>query len=246
MKQDESTVKIALDLLKNKFINISIDLINGLPFSKRDNDLKILEKFLNIYDIIKHISFYNLTLDKGSKFYIDNNIVLNEKEMEIYEKEFIDIIKIFGFKKYEVSNYTKKGYESIHNLGYWKYHDYLGLGPSAHSTITGVRIENISDLNIYISQKDFKNKYNLSTCEIIEEYLLMGLRLVEGIDLKEFKSKFNILLEKVCEFSILKYINLKKLEIVKNYLKTTKRGMNNLNSILVEMFIDLEKNIKNN
>ena len=239
--QTNETVFNALSLLNKEKISISIDLINGLPYADFDKEFYYLEKLLGEFENVNHISLYDLSIDKGSKFYDYKNLkMLSESKKDKYEKQFRKIIDKFGFKRYEVSNYCKKNKMSLHNLGYWKYNNYLGLGPSAHSTIDNLRMENKPELDKYILGIDFTDKYVLNKKQQIEEYLLMGLRLTEGINLNNFFNRFNLDFFTVFKMSLEKNIRLKNLVIKNNYLHTTNRGINFLNSILVDLFDDLD------
>lgn len=240
-KQNLIIINNSLKLLNKNNFNISIDLINGLPNTDINKELFNLNLILKKYKNINHISFYDLLIEKGSKFYNLKNIqYLNEKERIKYENEFNKLIKNYRFKRYEVSNYTKNNNYSLHNFNYWKYKNYIGLGPAAHSKINELKIENVPDLNRYIELKDYKITYNLTKKEQIEEYILMGFRLVQGINIKDFYSRFNIEIIFLLNKTIEKYMKLKMVNIKNNYIKINKRGLNILNQILVEFFNELD------
>lgn len=240
-KQNLKIINNSLGLLNKNNFNISIDIINGLPFTDYNIELYNLNLFLNKYKNIKHISFYDLSIEKGSKFYNLNNInYLNEKERIEYENMFNKLIKDHGFKRYEISNYAKDNIYSLHNLTYWKYKNYLGLGPGAHSKINRLKIENIPDINKYFKLKYYKKVYNLTKKELFEEYFLMGFRLIEGINIEDFYLRFNIDLNSLLNKTIEKYMKLKMININKNNIKINKRGFNILNQILIDFFNELD------
>lgn len=225
---------------KNDF-NISIDLINGLPNTDMDMELFYLNQVLKKYKNIKHISFYDLIIEKECKFYNFKNIqYLSENERIKYENKFEKVIKDYKIKRYEVSNYAKKNKYSMHNLNYWKYKNYLGLGPAAHSKINNLKIENKPDIYKYIKFMNYKLIYNLSKKELIEEYILMGFRLIQGINIKDFNLRFNIDINFLLNNTIEKYIKLKMINANKNNIIINKRGLNILNQILVDLFNELD------
>ena len=213
-----------------------------MPKQNIDLELNNLEKILSKYSNINHISFYDLTVEQGCYFYKNLNFIPNNENKRMkYERLFIKLIKQFGFKKYEVSNYTKNNKYSIHNITYWKYKNYLGIGPAAHSKLENLRIENKPDLNSYNVFKDYKKEYQLSLKEQIEEYILMGLRLADGIKLKNFKLYFNMYFQDLFNETIKKYSDIKYIKINKNRIRITNRGLKILNTVLIDLFNELDK-----
>jgi oxygen-independent coproporphyrinogen III oxidase len=239
INQNIDNVNFALKLLNECDISISIDLINGLPFSNIKNEIMMLDNIISKYKNINHISFYDLSLDEGSKFY-KNNITVNVDFLEDYENEFKENMNKNSFFRYEVSNYSRNGHESKHNLGYWHYNNYLGLGPSAHSTIGNIRLENNPDIDKYINENDYVNIIKLTEKEQIEEYLLMGLRLFTGIKISDFYERFQLNIIDVCEKSIKKYQENNLMEFERGFIKVNNNGMVILNKILVDMFLEID------
>ena len=238
-------VNNAIRLLEEANISISIDLINGLPYSDFDFELKSLESVLSEHKQLKHISFYELSIEKGSKFYDFNNLQVPILSKKIkYENEFRKLISKYGFKRYEISNYAKQKNFSLHNLAYWKYKNYIGLGPSAHSTIDSLRIENKPDIDLYIKQKEYCDSYYLSKFQQIQEYILMGFRLIEGISVLNFYERFNIPFFDLFNKTIKIYTESKLIIIKNNKIKMSNRGLNILNSILVDFFKELDEKEK--
>ncbi|HNZ27419.1 MAG TPA: radical SAM family heme chaperone HemW [Spirochaetota bacterium] len=248
--QMKDIVDNSLSILNERFTNISIDIINCLPYADIERDTNEIGRVIDQFDNVRHISFYDLSIDEGTVFY-DKRFALNIKELEKkrnrYEKKFTELISGYNFNRYEVSNYSQNGFESLHNLGYWKYKNFLGLGPSAHSLIDNLRIENSPDFGLYVSDKNgkfsYKKNIRLTKVEQIEEYLMMGLRLVEGINIKDINDRFEIDLLKILE-NIIENLVKSKLLILDNNsarLKTTTAGMQTLNKILVDIFLHLEE-----
>lgn len=241
-KQNRNNIYNSLKILNDNNFNISIDLINGLPKQNIGLELRCLEEILTNFKNINHISFYDLSIEKGSYFYSNSNLnYLDESEKIKYERLFIKLIRKFGFKKYEVSNYAKNKKYSMHNLTYWKYDNYLGLGPAAHSKLEDLRIENNPEIDIYFEFKDYKKKYKLTLKEQIQEFILMGFRLVEGIAFSDFYERFSIQFNEIFIDMINKYQCLNKIKINKNRVALTNKGLNILNIILVDFFKELDK-----
>ncbi|HOJ63755.1 MAG TPA: hypothetical protein PLE45_04980 [Spirochaetota bacterium] len=145
----------------------------------------------------------------------------------------------YDFIRYEISNYSKKEKQCQHNLAYWKYKDFLGLGPSAHSKIGNIRIENASNLEFYINN-NYKNIITLNKIDILKEFFLMSLRLTDGINISEFINRFDLNPIFLLENSIKKYNDLFE---IKENIRLNEKGLNILNRILVDIFIELENKI---
>ena len=200
------------------FENLSVDLIFNLPNQTKDKWLTNLKEAVKLP--IKHLSAYSLILEPGTilnKMVLDGKVNIQDEDYDadLYETT-IDFLTRNGFEQYEVSNFTKPGYECIHNNAYWKYRDYLGFGPSAHSFADGKRWWNYTSLKKYISEVELNqnalmNFETLNKTQIHDEYLMLALRS-SGIDVNEYKKMFG-------ESWIKKnYTYLKELSITGNIL----------------------------
>ena len=181
------------------FKNINVDLMIGLPNQK----MKDVEDSLNkiIEKSPEHISVYSLIVEEGTKIFdlIESGelVLPNEDlEREMYWK-VKEVLQENGYNHYEISNFAKPGYESKHNSNCWKQHSYLGFGLAAHSYYDGIRYSNISDLKRYIDNiKNGESVYNIifhekqSKEQMMKEYILLGLRKIDGVLISEFKEKF--------------------------------------------------------
>jgi len=233
------------NLISDKFpdLIVSIDLINGLPLTIINEETEKLNYLLNKFNIIKHISLYDLSIDEGSYFSKNNIAGLDENTKEKNELAYKKVLQKNGFKQYEISNYCRGKNKSLHNYNYWKYKNYVGLGPAAHGTIDGVRIENHPDIDKYINSKEINDthrKTSLNINEQLEEYLLMGLRLTEGISLVDFKKRFSIDFQKTFMPIIEKHSKNKNLKIQNNKIIVSKRGQKILNKILIDFFTHID------
>lgn len=191
----EGSIKRAQDF---GFENLSIDLIYGSPTS----NLEIWKENLNktIALEVPHISSYALTVEPKTALdnWISKGKVKSPKEEE-QNREFYylsDFLKDHGFEHYEVSNFAKPGFYSRHNSSYWKYQEYLGIGPSAHSyNGFDVRSWNVANNQQYIKKLSTKllakEEEILSKEDQFNEMIMIGLRTIWGVDLESLKEKFD-------------------------------------------------------
>ena len=169
------------------FQNISLDLIFGTPGESLDSWQKTLEQTLRL--VPEHISAYGLTYEEDTEFFrlLGRGLMKANEHLEADQMELaMDLLKKNKYEQYEVSNYGKKGYESKHNMAYWLGADYLGLGPSAFSTVEGRRWRNIRETGLYSSSTmqgataiDFEEE--LSTQLLAAERAAFGLRTQHGL-----------------------------------------------------------------
>ena len=182
---------------KAGFENINVDLMFGLPNQSIKDWKSTLEDAVSLNP--EHISAYSLIIEEGTCFYnLYNKDKLNlpseenERNMYLLTK---NILSKHGYNQYEISNYAKNGKECFHNKVYWKCNEYLGLGVSASSFVDEKRFKNIDSIKDYIEKID-NNKDVIEDIHIndikddMEEFMFMGLRMMEGINLQEFKEKF--------------------------------------------------------
>ena len=180
------------------FKNINIDLIFGLPKQKLEDWKESLEQIGKLEP--EHISAYSLIIEEGTLFYDlyeKDRLVLpeenQEREMYLITKE---ILNKYGYHQYEISNFAKQGKECFHNKVYWKCNEYLGLGVSASSFIHKKRIKNLDNIQEYIKKinngESVIEEVHLNDIkDDMEEFIFMGLRMIEGISINEFKKRFN-------------------------------------------------------
>ncbi|HAN18977.1 MAG: hypothetical protein A2X13_11720 [Bacteroidetes bacterium GWC2_33_15] len=178
------------------FKNISVDLIYGLPNMLLSDWEKNIDILLNMD--IQHISAYHLTIEPNTvfkKLYDNNKIPLPTDDESIEQfKLLIEKTKQYQFIHYEISNFAKDGYLSLHNSNYWKKVKYLGAGPSAHSYNLTSRQWNISSLKKYLSEISKGNIpfeiEKLSTTDKYNDYIVTSLRTMWGINLKTIEKEF--------------------------------------------------------
>ena len=178
------------------FENVSIDLIYGIPGMSAEEWALNLDQAFS-YDI-KHLSAYHLTLEPGTVFgkMLEKGLIaeIDEDESNMLFNILIEKAESAGFIQYEISNFGKPGYFSIHNSNYWKQVNYLGLGPSAHSFNGYSRQWNVRDVKGYIklinTGKSFFEKEELDTKARFNEYIMTSLRTMWGIDLEYIEETF--------------------------------------------------------
>lgn len=179
------------------FNNINVDLMFGLPNQRLNEWEETLREIISLEPA--HISAYSLIIEEGTAFY---NLYENDKlklPTEEEERKMYHLAKKIleenGFNQYEISNYAKEGKECRHNLAYWNMDNWIGVGSAAASYINGKRIKNISSVEKYINSINEKREaveeiINNSKNDNMEEFMFMGLRMIEGINLKTFKKRF--------------------------------------------------------
>ncbi len=233
-KRAKKAVEIAR---KAGFKNISVDLMLGLP----DSDLKTLKSSLDFILSLntEHISAYILKLEQGTPMF-NSSESLNIPDDDTVAEQYIfmsDYLVKNGFSHYEISNFAKKGFEGRHNTAYWKCKEYLGFGPSAHSFFEGKRFYYQNSIEDFL-----KNPTTTADGEggTAEEYIMLGLRLAEGIGSTEFKSKFGIELP----LNIFRKAEiLEKNGLVKtdgNTISLTPNGMLVSNTIITEFIEEID------
>lgn len=236
-KHDIKEAISAIQLAQDIFANSSFDLIYARPSQTLEDWMLELEDAMALAS--SHISLYQLTIEKGTPFYKqhrEKDFLLPNSDLaaDMYNATNEYLLSM-GYSNYEISNYAIPGYESSHNLTYWNYGEYLGLGPGAHS-----RIEYddgyFSIMNISLPQKwlnsvlidgsGVQRKTLLSSKEITEELLMMGLRLKNGIDDSRLyyltgKNFVDILNQSELD----KYINMGFLRFKNDRLVLTNKGL---------------------
>lgn len=179
------------------FENINVDIMTALPGQNEEMLSDTIGKVLDLNP--SHISAYSLILEEGTPFYetyTDENMAkflpgetLERKLYYLLRDKLVEN----GYRHYEISNFSKPGYESRHNCGYWQGRDYLGLGLGASSLLGGVRIKNVSVLDEYYKDPlKPEEVISLSKEDEMEEFMFLGLRMNEGVSSSSFRDRFNV------------------------------------------------------
>ena len=218
------------------FKNINADLLIGIPgqtYSKLKRSAKLL-----LRQNITHLSAYMLInepntlltrlIEKGDiKTVSEDECVTNYNKLTNY-------LNKHGFVRYEISNFAKDNFECKHNLGYWQLKNYLGFGVATHSFFDGFRYENPSRIDDYLKSNFEYTKNKLSEVEKIEEYLMLGLRTIYGVDITNLKMLgYDILKQKDKEINFL--LKSGFLQLNNNHISVNNEHFGVLNQILLKL-----------
>ena len=187
---DTEKIKKSIELCqKNGIENISLDVMLGVPEQTMDSLRKTLDFVIN--SGAKHVSAYILKIEENTLFFRrKETLPLPDEDTVCDMYEFTcDYLEKAGFRQYEISNFSKQGFESKHNLKYWNSEEYLGIGPAAHSYLNGKRFYHDRNLEKYL--KNPTEYIPDGDGGSFEEYAMLKLRLAEGLSRKEVSEKFD-------------------------------------------------------
>ena len=222
------------------FNNVNIDLMFGVPDQRMEDWIETIKNVIAINP--EHVSCYSLIIEEGTPFkrlYDENKLNLVDEDIERDMYHFaIKELKKAGYKHYEISNFSKKGFECKHNITYWNLNEYLGVGAGAHSYVDNKRFSNIKNLTQYINgakenniiEECSKQTYN----DLLSEYMFLGLRMMEGICKKDFEKKFGESIEKIYGNEITKLIQKGLITNDISNIKLTPKGIDFSNQVFVE------------
>ena len=221
------------------FKNINVDLMIGLP-SQTIQDLKdSLNKVIKLEP--KHISTYSLILEEDTvleKLVESGKLILPDEDMERQMYWYVkNTLELNGYNHYEISNFAKEGFESKHNLNCWEQKQYIGLGLAASSYINNERYSNVSDMKKYLngSGKIIEEKQSIEDAE--KEYMLLGLRKINGVNISKFKEKFACNPLFLFREELNKLVMDKLIAVDTNNIKLTNKGLDFAN-LVWEEFVD--------
>lgn len=226
------------------FKNINVDLMIGLPNQTLEEVQDSIEEIVSMEP--EHISVYSLILEENTPLFkkVEEGLELPDEELE--RKMYWAVKQTLeqnGYIHYEISNFAKKGYESKHNLDCWNQKEYIGFGIAAHSYTNGIRYSNIENLEQYIKNYEednteenlvFHEKQDMESMQ--KEYMLLGLRKIEGVSIQEFKIKFVANPVFLYHAQLEKLVNEELLEIDGDKIKLTNKGLD-LANIVWEEFV---------
>ncbi len=227
------------------FNNINVDLMLALPTQTESILVDSLLKVINLNP--NHISLYSLILEEGTaleKEVEDGKYTLVDEDVErkMYHKTK-NILEKNGYNHYEISNFAKKGFESKHNLNCWDQKEYLGFGLAAHSYYRNKRFSNIQDLDEYIDNiEKFIISKNVEVHEIqdreskAKEFMLLGLRKIDGVSISEFERRFRVHPLFYFRFEISRLEEEELIEVDLDKIRLTKRGLDLANQVF-EAFV---------
>lgn len=209
------------------FKNISIDLMYDLPNQTVESWQYTLDQLIDLP--IQHLSLYNLTIEPHTSFYKRKVTTPSGEESLKFLNMALETLDRIGLKRYEISAFSKEGFESRHNLGYWTARPFLGFGPSAFSYWEEERFRNVANIHRYAravkenrSPVDFREK--LPYPDNLKELLAINLRVKEGVNMDRFNLQID---QKLIEEGFLSLTN--------NTLKLTEKGMLYYDSVATEL-----------
>ncbi|HOA79995.1 MAG TPA: radical SAM family heme chaperone HemW [Defluviitaleaceae bacterium] len=226
------------------FKNINVDLIFSLPKQTLKDWASSLEYLVKIEP--EHISCYSLIIEEDTPFgklksegRLSEASEDSDRDMYHYARNFLQENK---YKHYEISNFSKASFESRHNLNCWEYKPYLAMGLGGHSFFNGERYHNCYDLEKYIDSKgkieDIKEDIEkIPLAMQYSEYMFLGLRLIEGISIKEFESRFKISFDKLFGDKVKKLVEMQLLIKDGNNIRLSTKGLDLSNIVFAEFLL---------
>ena len=227
------------------FNNINIDCMIGLPNQTIEDVIDTLNKIISINP--EHISMYSLIVEEGTpieKLIKDGKLNLPDEELErnMYHTAK-ELLENSGYIQYEISNFSKPGFESKHNLDCWHQKEYIGFGAGAHSYTDGCRYSNIANVDEYIKcYKENRIEDSITIHEkqdktaMAKEYILLSLRTIKGCSKKDFYSKFGYDIKKGFKEELNKLEKSGLIAIDNEFIKLTRKGLD-LANIVWEKFV---------
>jgi len=217
------------------FQNISVDLMYGLPdmtLCDWESTLRETAEFG-----VEHISCYSLKIEKGTPFWrMKLNLPDDDSVADMYDLA-VSKLKEYGYNRYEISNFSKPGKESRHNLKYWQSHNFLGIGAGAFSCMEGIRFSNVLGISDYIAKIKSGDTAQAKTdvldkFDLMSEFTFLGLRLADGISETEFESRFNLPIDQVFGEPLKKYTKMGFLIRENGIIRFSDKGFFVSNAIL--------------
>ena len=234
------TYNMAVDV---GFKNISVDLMIGLPYQTITDIKESIEKITNLSLRPQHISVYSLIVEENTpmeRLLNEGKIVLPTDEEERNQYSYVkNTLEQKSYKHYEISNFCLPGKQAIHNTNCWDQKEYLGFGVAAHSYFDRKRFSNTNSLQQYLSES-FESFRTIDEVQSLEdqqkEFMLLGLRKIDGVDISAFKAKFAQNPLFLFRKEIQKLVDEGLLVVDLNQIRLTRRGLD-LANIVWEQFV---------
>lgn len=226
---------------KAGFANINVDLIFGIPGQSMEEWNETVNYVCGLMP--SHISCYSLKIEEGTvfgeKLKSGELIEMDDADDRLMYRHALKSLKDKGYRHYELSNFAQKGMECRHNMIYWKNDEYIGIGAGAHSFINNERFNNLCGLDEYINSlsKGISARENvilITEKDRMQEFMFLGLRLINGINIDEFEYRFGRTIYSVFEREINKVVELGLAQLDNNCLKLTDMGLDLANQVFME------------
>ena len=247
----EDFLKTFYDARETGFDNINVDLMSALPGQSMESWKRTLEKVLSLEP--EHLSAYSLIIEEGTRLYdrfSDYPPIPDEDEDRRMYQETKRILAEHGYHRYEISNYAKHGRECRHNKIYWQRGadhttDYVGFGLGAASTAKNMRWKNTDDMKKYLlafegekAQKIKEDIEKLSENDCMEEFMFLGLRMMDGVSKSEYQKSFGKNMDDVYGAVIQKWIRQGMLAQQEDYISLTDAGIDVSNVVLADFLLE--------
>ncbi|UCF35035.1 MAG: radical SAM family heme chaperone HemW [Phycisphaerales bacterium] len=222
--------------------NINLDLIFGIPGQTLESWRSSLDHAIELG--VDHLSCYGLTYEPGTELTAQRDRGLITPCHEGVEAEMfslaIDHLAGAGFEQYEISNYAKPGRRCLHNLMYWRNEPYVGIGPSAAGCTGGRRYKNVADVGTYIrlmrsSGHAESESETIDRAKLVNEMILMQLRLSEGLSISVFRSRMGLDPLQVFEPALTRLVESRLLFVTEEHIALTRSGMLVANRVMTEL-----------
>lgn len=234
----ENFCKTYTELRAAGFCNVSVDVMSGIPHQSTESYLETLQRITALAP--EHISAYGLIVEEGTAFAtLEGRGKLPLPDEETARQMYFEGIRSLasaGYAQYEISNFSKIGYESRHNMKYWNCEPYLGFGPSAYSDFLGKRFGNSRDLVAYNSGEPILAESETpSSTERQNEYVMLRMRLCEGISARAFEERFETNFEASFGHKLRAYVSGGFVRETEDGYAFTEEGMYVSNAILSDV-----------
>jgi len=238
---DVEALTAASNVRKAGFDNFNLDLMFGLPQQGIDEALADLRSALAVEP--EHLSWYQLTIEPNTVFYSKPPSLPEDDLLGDMQEAGVELLSAQGFSRYEVSAFSKPNKQSTHNLNYWRFGDYLGIGAGAHGKITLpaeqqiIRTRKIRQPASYLEHTDntLAGCETITTAELPIEFMMNALRLSAGTEESLFQQRTGLPISEIAG-SLQRLRNAGLLR--KENLATTDKGFNFLNNVLAEFMPD--------
>ena len=219
------------------FDNLNLDLMYALPGQGMNQWKDTLDAAIALG--VEHISAYSLIVEPGTpmaaRVASGTAIVPEDDAVNAMQRAAIDRLSAAGYRRYEISNYARPGFECRHNLVYWNRGDYLGLGCAAHSLMGGRRFHNPDSLDEYLSGGRRLDEVVLTPQDEMEETLMLSTRTVRGLDLTAWARAFGTPFARGRERALDRLENGGLIETGDGFLRLTMRGMEVQDAVVLEL-----------
>jgi oxygen-independent coproporphyrinogen-3 oxidase len=238
----KDTVRTARLARRAGFANINLDLMYGLPGQDLQTWRDTLEQALALAP--QHLSIYELTVEAGTPFadqQKQGNLPLPDEDSVLLMLDTTrHMVSGAGIDRYEISNYAKPGFQCRHNINYWRNGSYIGLGPGAVACLGGTRYTSVADVNQYCELMENRRevwleKETLEPEAAFRETIIMGLRMIDGVSLKDARHRFGIDVAEYYGDTLERLIRQGLLETVLGHLRLTAQGLLLADTVMAEL-----------